>query len=72
MLTHNYVGLADRTVSPVGERPKARAKADWGWMPYKAEGSRHGKIKVFRPDTKGVFRRVTTLLPGRAKREQRG
>ena len=73
MMTHNYVGLADRTVMPVGGKPKARAKADWGWKPYKRSLSTvPGRIKVFRPNEAGILTKVRTLVPGPVKREARG
>ena len=72
MMVMNYVGFADRTAPPMPNKPKARHKTDWAWKPYRAEGSVHGRIKVFRPDEVGTLRKIRSLSPGRPKREQRG
>lgn len=71
----NYVGFADRTARPVHSKAKARSKPDWAWHPYREYGSMNpmnGRIKVFRPDSAGVFRQIGSVAPGRAKREAKG
>lgn len=74
MLTHNYVGLADRTVAPVGSKPKARAKSDWSWKPYGFRGQMNGPITTFKADArfKTGMRKTGTIAPKRARMEARG
>lgn len=74
MLTHNYVGLADRTIRPVGSKPKARAKADWSWKPYSRLGQMNSAITVYKVDRrfKSGLRVTGQVACGKPKREPRG
>lgn len=67
-LTHNYTGLADRTVPPVTGRLKARRKSDWAWRPY-ARQATCGPVTITRTTATGVTREVVGV--GKPKRERR-
>ena len=70
-LTHNYVGLADRTLPPVTGRAKARRKSDWAWKPYGFLGQLNGRIFVTKANAEGVMIK-RSYAPKRARREARG